>query len=622
MSRFVCVHGHFYQPPRENPWLEEIEPQGSAAPYRDWNERITAECYAPNAAARVLGARGLIVDIVDNYASISFDAGPTLLSWMEKSAPDTYRAILAADRAARARFRGHGSAMAQCYNHVIMPLATSRDKRAQVLWGLRDFEHRFGRRPEGMWLPETAVDLESLDLMAAEGVMFTVLAPRQAARVKPLAGGEWTGVGDGRVDPRRPYLCRLPSGRTIALFFYDAGISHDLAFGGLLRDGEGFARRLVAASGPGGPDGRPGLVHVATDGETYGHHHRFGEMALAYALRRIESDGLAEITVYGDFLERFPPAEEVEIFEDTSWSCCHGLERWSGDCACSSGAHDGWSQAWRAPLRAAMDRLGERAAEIFERGLGPLVADPWRARDDYIRVVLDSSPDSAEAFLAGHAGSALAAPDAAKALKLLEMERHAMLMFTSCGWFFDDVSNVETVQIMQYAARAIQLAREVSGVDLEPEFVRGLEAAKSNVRRHRNGAVLYEALVRPAIPDVLHPCGRRAAFRPRELGPGTPADLLGRSVAALVEAWAGKPDDAAALERVETVLAALGRADIECDLWRAQNAFFSALKAPGIVKPAPGGQGPSPSEGWLRAFSAVGELLRFDPSAVSPGKPA
>ncbi len=622
MSRFVCVHGHFYQPPRENPWLEEIEPQGSAAPYRDWNERITAECYAPNAAARVLGARGLIVDIVDNYASISFDAGPTLLSWMEKSAPDTYRAILAADRAARARFRGHGSAMAQCYNHVIMPLATSRDKRTQVLWGLRDFEHRFGRRPEGMWLPETAVDLESLDLMAAEGVLFTVLAPRQAARVKPLAGGEWTGVGDGRVDPRRPYLCRLPSGRTIALFFYDAGISHDLAFGGLLRDGEGFARRLVAASGPGSTDGRPGLVHVATDGETYGHHHRFGEMALAYALRRIESDGLAEITVYGDFLERFPPAEEVEIFEDTSWSCCHGLERWSGDCACSSGAHDGWSQAWRAPLRAAMDRLGERAAEIFERGLGPLVADPWRARDDYIRVVLDSSPDSAEAFLAGHAGSALAAPDAAKALKLLEMERHAMLMFTSCGWFFDDVSNVETVQIMQYAARAIQLAREVSGVDLEPEFVRGLEAAKSNVRRHRNGAVLYEALVRPAIPDVLHPCGRRAAFRPRELGPGTPADLLGRSVAALVEAWAGKPDDAAALERVETVLAALGRAGIECDLWRAQNAFFSARKAPGIGKPAPGGQGPSPSEGWLRAFSAVGELLRFDPSAVSPGKPA
>ena len=613
MSRFICVHGHFYQPPRENPWLEEIEPQRSAAPYRDWNERITAECYVPNAAARVLGARDLIVDIVNNYASISFDAGPTLLSWMEKAAPDTYRAILAADRAARARFRGHGAAMAQCYNHLIMPLATGRDKRTQVLWGLGDFEHRFGRKPEGMWLPETAVDLESLDLMAGEGVLFTVLAPRQAARVRPLSGGEWNDVGGGRIDPRRPYLCRLPSGRTIALFFYDPGISHDIAFGGLLRDGEGFARRLVAASGPASPDGRPGLVHVATDGETYGHHHRFGEMALAYALRRIESDGLAEVTVYGDFLERFPPAEEVEIFENTSWSCVHGLERWRSDCACSSGAHDGWSQAWRAPLRGAMDWLGERAAGIFERKLGPLVADPWQARDDYIRVVLDSSSASVEAFLTRHAGRALAAPDAARALKLLEMERHAMLMFTSCGWFFDDISNVETVQIMQYAARAIQLAREVSGVKLERGFIRMLKAAKSNVRQHRNGAVLYETLVRPAIPDVLHPCGRRAAFLPRELGPGTPADLLGRSVAALVEAWANKPDDAAALERIETVLAALVRAGIECDLWRAQNAFFSA---------APGGQRPLRPEGWLRAFAAVGELLRFDPSAISPEKPA
>ena len=310
MSRFVCIHGHFYQPPRENAWLEEIEVQDSAAPYHDWNERVSAECYAPNTAARILDDKDRIVDIVNNYASIRFDAGPTLLSWLERANPEVYRAILEADRTARDRFRGHGTAMAQAYNHIIMPLATSRDKRTQVLWGIRDFESRFGRRPEGMWLPEAAVDLESLDVMAAEGILFTVLAPRQASATRPLAGGEWRDAGDGRIDPRKPYLCRLPSGRTIALFFYDGPLSHDLAFGNLLRNGEQFAKRLVA--GFSGEAGRPELVHIATDGETYGHHHRFGEMALAYALRHIEENGLAEITVYGDYLERFPPADEVE----------------------------------------------------------------------------------------------------------------------------------------------------------------------------------------------------------------------------------------------------------------------------------------------------------------------
>ena len=206
MSRFVTIHGHFYQPPRENAWLEEIEVQDSAAPYHDWNERVSAECYAPNTAARILGAEDRIVAIVNNYASISFDAGPTLLAWMERDAPETYRAILEADKAARDRFRGHGSAMAQVYNHVIMPLATSRDKRTQVLWGVRDFESRFGRRPEGMWLPETAVDLESLDIMAEHGLTFTVLAPHQAAEVRE-DGKAWRAVDGGRIDPKRPYLC-------------------------------------------------------------------------------------------------------------------------------------------------------------------------------------------------------------------------------------------------------------------------------------------------------------------------------------------------------------------------------------------------------------------------------
>ena len=501
MSRFICIHGHFYQPPRENAWLEEIEVQDSAAPYHDWNERVSAESYAPNSASRILDDRDRIVDIVNNYASISFDAGPTLLSWMERASPEVYRAILEADKASRTRFRGHGGAMAQAYNHMIMPLAMSRDKRTQVIWGIRDFESRFGRMPEGMWLPETAVDLESLDIMAEHGILFTVLAPHQASETRPLAGGEWRDASGGNVDSKKPYLCRLPSGRTIALFFYDGPISHDIAFGNLLRNGELFAKRLV--SGFSAEGGRPELVHIATDGETYGHHHRFGDMALAYALRYLEENGLAEITVYGDYLERFPPADEVKIVERTSWSCAHGIERWQSDCACNSGAHPGWNQEWRAPLRKAMDWLGAKAAGIFESGLGSYTPDPWAARDDYIRVVLDRSPESVEAFFARHIELGLSPQDKIKVLKLLEMERHAMLIFTSDGWFFDDISNVETVQVIQYAARVMQLACDIAGIDLEPEYVGILEEARSNVPRHKNGAVVFETLVRPAVVDFL-----------------------------------------------------------------------------------------------------------------------
>jgi alpha-amylase/alpha-mannosidase (GH57 family) len=614
VNRFVCLHGHFYQPPRHNAWSEEIEAQWSAAPYHDWNERIEAECYAPNAAARILGAEDRIVDIVNNYASISFDAGPTLLAWLERAAPETYRAILEADKAARARFRGHGGAMAQAYNHLIMPLATSRDKRTQVLWGIRDFEARFGRKPEGLWLPETAVDLESLDIMAGQGLLFTVLAPRQAAAVRDLAaGGEWREVDGGRIDPRRSYLCRLSSGRTIALFFYDGTISHELAFGGLLRSGEDFAKRLTGAFSEKGS--RPELVHIATDGESYGHHHRFGEMALAYALRHIERDRLAEVTVYGDYLERFPPAEEVRIHENTSWSCVHGLERWRSNCSCSSGAHPGWSQEWRAPLRQAMDWLGERAAEVFESGLRAYAPDPWAVRDDYIRVVLDRSGESVARFLADHAGRTLSPADRTRVLRLLELARHAMLIFTSDGWFFDDISNIETVQIVQYAARAMELVRDLGGPDLEPEFVGSLKQAKSNVRRHKNGAFVYETLVRPAMPDVLRPCGRNLGGRVREHGAEAPGALFGRSVAALLSAWSKEPEDVAALEKIEEVLAALKGTGIELDLWQSQNVFVSTVRALHAGSTPGQSQDPSADKKWLRAFRAVAGLLRFDPSA-------
>jgi alpha-amylase/alpha-mannosidase (GH57 family) len=500
-NRYVCIHGHFYQPPRENPWLEEVEVQDSAFPYHDWNRRIAAECYGPNAASRILDAGKRIVDIVENYEKISFNFGPTLLAWLERHEPAIYAAILGADRKSRDRFSGHGSALAQAYNHIILPLADARDKRTQVVWGLADFEHRFGRKPEGMWLPETAVDTGTLEILAAEGLRFTILSPFQAARTRPLGDGDWTDVSGGRIDPKRPYICRLPSGAELAVFFYDGPISRDVAFGRLLESGEGFCARIAGAfSGRGeGPE----LVHIATDGETYGHHHRFGDMALAYALRTIERDQRTRLTVYGEFLERNPPENEVEIVENSSWSCAHGVERWRSDCGCHTGSHPGWHQAWRAPLREAMDGLRDGLAALYEKEAPGVLADPWRARDDYIRVILDRSPQSVADFFFRSSGREPAPDERARALKLLEMQRHAQLMFTSCGWFFDDVTGIETVQVLQYAARAMQLARECGGADLEPDFLRTLEKARGNLPRFPHGAAVYEEHVKPAVVDLL-----------------------------------------------------------------------------------------------------------------------
>jgi alpha-amylase/alpha-mannosidase (GH57 family) len=500
MNRFVCIHGHFYQPPRENPWLEDVELQDSAFPFHDWNERITEECYAPNTASRILDAERRIVEITSNYASMSFNFGPTLLSWMERHVPEVYEAIIEADRQSQDHFSGHGSAIGQVYNHVIMPLAHVRDKRTQVSWGMRDFEHRFKRKPGGMWLAETAVDLETLDILAEHGISFTILAPHQARRVRKIGEEGWKDVRDSKIDPKMPYLCRLSSGRSIAIFFYDGPISRDIAFGDLLKSGENFAARLVAAFSS---QEAPQLGHIATDGESYGHHHRFGDMALAYALHHIESNDLAKTTNYGEYLENHPPLFEVQIFENTSWSCAHGIERWKADCGCNSGMHPGWTQAWRGPLREAMNWLRDAVANVYEKEMSPYIDNPWRARDDYIGVILDRSPETVEAFLSQHRTRELSKEEKVKLLKLFEMQRHAMLMFTSCGWFFDDISGIEAVQVMQYASRALQLAREVSGDDLESNYLQILERAPSNVPEFANGTQVWEVLVRPATIDLL-----------------------------------------------------------------------------------------------------------------------
>jgi len=511
MDRYLCIHCHFYQPPRENPWLEAVEVQESAYPYHDWNRRITAECYAPNAASRLLDGANRITKIVNNYAHISFNFGPTLLSWMEDNAPGTYQAILDADRESQQRFSGHGNAIAQAYNHMILPLADRADKYTQVVWGIRDFEHRFRRQPEGMWLPETAVNVETLEILASLGIRFTVLAQRQAKRVRKVGGRTWKDV-QGVIDPSQPYRLRLPSKRAITLFFYDGAISQAVAFEGLLSNGEHFAQRLLS----GFSDARtwPQLMHIATDGETYGHHHKYGDMALAYALDHIAGQNLAKITNYGEFLEQHPPTHEVEIVDDSSWSCVHGIERWRADCGCSTGGRPGWNQQWRAPLRQSLDWLRDELRPHYEKKAATLLKDPSAARNDYINVVLDRSPDSQQRFLEQHAlqpsapgsnGGSPSVPDETKVsiMKLLELQRHAMLMYTSCGWFFDELSGIETVQVIMYAARAVQLAQELFGDHIEQGFLDKLAEARSNLPEHGTGADIYRKWVKPAAIDLL-----------------------------------------------------------------------------------------------------------------------
>ncbi len=501
MERYVCIHGHFYQPPRENPWLESIEVQDSAYPYHDWNERIDAECYAPNASSRILNAREHITRIVNNYSRISFNFGPTLLAWLAEHAPETYNKVLQAEQESVERFGGHGSALAQPYNHMIMPLANSRDKRTQMLWGLRDFRYRLGRAPQGVWLPETAVDLETLDLCAQFGIRFTILAPHQASGVRRAGTAEWRDVSGSRIDCTRPYVQKLPSGRELVIFFYDGPTSRAVAFEGLLRNGERFAQRLLGALGDSSPT--PRLAHIATDGETYGHHHRHGDMALAYALHHIEAGDAARLTNYAQFLERHPPEDEVCVIESTSWSCAHGVERWRSDCGCQTGGQPGWNQQWRKPLREALDWLRDALAPRYEQAARELLSDPWAARDDYIDVILDRSPDSIAAFFDRHAARHLEGHDRVRALELLEMQRHTMLMFTSCGWFFNELSGIETVQVLQYAGRAIQLAEEVFGNGVEQEFLRRIADARSNLPEAGDGRRIYEQRVRPARVDLL-----------------------------------------------------------------------------------------------------------------------
>ncbi len=497
--RFVCIHGHFYQPPRENPWLEQIEVQDSAAPFHDWNERICAECYGPNAHARIQNSEGRVERMINNYEWISFNVGPTLLVWLERAAPHLLRAIQDADRASVKRCRGHGNAIAQAYNHTILPLAGLRDKQIQVRWGIEAFHHYFQRPPEGMWLPEAAVDLETLEVLADHDIRFTVLSPDQAARFRRPGSPSWLEIGEQVLNTRVPYCCTLPSGREMNLFFYDGEVAQQVAFQRLLNSGEQFMQRLLSRFDP--DETGPQIVHVATDGETFGHHHRFGEMALAYFIQQLRENGETRMINYGEYLSRFAPDREVQIVEKSSWSCAHGVERWRSDCGCRLGGAD-QHQRWRAPLREALDHLKEGLDRVFEEEGNKLFSDPWEVLFSYVQILLNRDEEGIHAFFQRVLGRDATEEECSTALKLLEMQRHAQLMFTSCAWFFDEISGIESLQVLKFAARAIQLAEHNFSARLEEGFLEILKEAPSNDPRFGDGKRLWEEEVRPEVIDL------------------------------------------------------------------------------------------------------------------------
>ncbi|MGB0454715.1 MAG: DUF3536 domain-containing protein [Bacteriovoracaceae bacterium] len=500
MNRYLCIHSHLYQPPRENPWLGEIEIQESAYPFHDWNQRINAECYRENAQSALLTGDGVIHGLINNYSKMSFNFGATLLSWMERHDPRTYELILEGDKLGMKNFGGHGTAIAQCYNHVIMPLANTKDKDTQVYWGLRDFEERFKRVPESMWLPETAVDTETLEILSDYGMKYVILAPRQAKAVRPLNGGseEWTDVSHEKVDPRQGYLINLPSGRTITAFFYDGLVAKDVAFQGLLHNGEEFANRLVNAFSEDSHIENQ-LSHIATDGETYGHHHKHGDMALAFALKHIEQNNLAKITNYGQYLELHPPVYEAQIHENSSWSCVHGVERWRENCGCNSGGHPHWHQKWRKPFRDSLDIIRDEFQSSFVKKMKEMQISPWKIRNDYFELIYNRTEEHINSFTKKWAPQLKDRTEISNLIKELEVQHQAQLMYTSCAWFFDEVSGLETTQNMRYACRALELYKDLYPEnDLEEKFSDALGDAPSNIAEFENGKTIYEKLIKPS----------------------------------------------------------------------------------------------------------------------------
>jgi len=484
----ICIHGHFYQPPREDPWMDTIFPEGSAAPAKHWNERICSESYSPLAWARRLDGEGRITELMNCYEWMSFNFGPTLLTWMERQAPDTYARMLEGDAKSLARL-GHGNAIAQIYHHIIMPLATHTERRAEIAWALADFEARFKRPAEGMWLSEAAVDTETLDLLAQAGVAFTILAPRQAREVADLNQDNWTAAHEGNLDIRQPYRVELPQGRSIAVYFYNGPLSQAVAFEGVLGHGDRFWSWLSSLSGQ-------GLLALATDGETYGHHFKFGEMALAHALSQARAgvDGV-EICNYGAYLAANPPSRRVRIHENSSWSCVHGVERWRSDCGCCAEHKPGWNQRWRGPLRDGLRDLKTHLDTHFVKRGAEVFRDAEDALVHYGRVLCGQDDDAA--FERAYFKKGLNPAQRDVAWKLLTMQKWALSSFASCAWFFDDLGRIEPLNALTYALRALGLAQRTGAGDLESVLLAHIGQASSNEPALGSGLDLWNREIRP-----------------------------------------------------------------------------------------------------------------------------
>lgn len=621
---YVIIHGHFYQPPRFNPWTDGYDEEPSAAPYKNWNARISRECYGPNGYSRVLDRYGRILEIINNYRYMSFNFGPTLLSWMEENDSDAYKSIIAAEWASQQRSPGNGAAVAQAFNHMMMPLANGRDRQTQVAWGIEDFRTRFGRPPEGMWMPETGINNETVNVLIESEIRFTVLSPIQAARTRPLeetgAGGEWKDVTDGSIDTGlayRAYYTNIDGsrdqGRHLDIFFFNKSISTQLSFEHLLRNSDDLARRILE-------DGKkcendPSLVVLATDGELYGHHEPFGDMCLSYLFtRKARRRGLV-ITNFSKFLEAHPPRFEVELVEGddgagTSWSCAHGVDRWRLDCGCSNGGESGWRQKWRLPLREAFDFLRDTCAVVFEQAASSLgIRDPWAARDDYIRILLDGPEGRrADDFFGKHLTRTLKPGEKKKIFALFEAQRFLMMMYTSCAWFFSDVSGIESKIVIRFAARSLDLMSEFLPAGVEEEFTGKLASARSN----KPGVSARSIYL--GIKEV----GGLLPEEPVEIEPEPPsAPVLRRMNEALLEIMQ-KIETAGSKELCEEAVAIIDQMDYEAgngyvDRFHPENVMFRIIRkevAPAVRRILAGEESLNPEE--LKSLILLAERLNFN----------
>ncbi|HQY19812.1 MAG TPA: DUF3536 domain-containing protein [Ignavibacteria bacterium] len=497
---YLCIHGHFYQPPRENAWTNEIEPQPSAAPFHDWNERIYQECYKPNTEAIIVDSHDNVVKRVNNFEYFSFNFGPTLLSWIRHKHPKTYEKIIEADRISADKYDGHGNAIAMVYSHLIMPLANRRDKITQIKWGVADFIFNFGREPEGIWLAETACNEETLEVLCDEGIKFVILDPSQAEKVRSLDkdknNGKWEDVSSGNIDPRNPFVYYPEKNKKkfINIFFYDGPLSKNIAFDDHIFSSEKLLNRLRQVP----VDHKNGdkLISVGVDGETFGHHKHYAERSLSYLFSDLIPESEFEITNFGKYLADHEPENEVKIKkgyrgEGTSWSCLHGVGRWKENCGCGR-TDDFPSQEWRKVLRESLDWLRDELSALFEKTGSDYFTNVWKARNEYIEILLDPSKAMLEKFYFNNAKRVLTEKEVTTSLELLEMQKFAMLMYTSCGWFFTDISGIETLQILEYTKRAMELSHRITGIDPEPEFLKKLSKAKSNLDKYSDGKDLYE----------------------------------------------------------------------------------------------------------------------------------